>query len=391
MLYFWEGLNEEKGGSMKVLHTADWHIGKKLHGYDLLSDQAYILDQILKIAKTEAVDAIIIAGDLYDRSVPSEDSVRLLNQTIAQWNLTEGFPLLAISGNHDSATRLATGAPWFNQADFHLHTRLQEAFTPVVMGNVQFYLLPYFEPVDARIYFEDPQLRTIQAAMPRVIEEMKASFDPAMKQILVSHFFVAGSSKTDSETKIEVGGLDGINGRLLTDFDYVGLGHLHGKDALKLENARYSGSPLKYSLSEKDQAKGVWIVDTETSAFTFHEVTPLHEIQELHASFEELLDPAFYGSIERENYLSILLEDRSVIPNLMNQLRQVYPRIIQVQRRNGYEAAVENRLQAESLKEKSPIDLTEEFFTDVSQTELSPQQKQWIENGLQALIKGGVN
>ncbi|WP_379946618.1 exonuclease SbcCD subunit D [Enterococcus devriesei] len=376
---------------MKVLHTADWHIGKKLHGYDLLSDQAYILDQILKIAKTEAVDAIIIAGDLYDRSVPSEDSVRLLNQTIAKWNLTEGFPLLAISGNHDSATRLATGAPWFDQADFHLHTRLQEAFTPVVMGDVQFYLLPYFEPVDARIYFEDSELRTIQAAMPKVIEEMKASFDPTMIQILVSHFFVAGSSKTDSETKIEVGGLDGINGRLLTDFNYVALGHLHGKDALKLENARYSGSPLKYSLSEKDQTKGVWIVDTQTSTFTFHELTPLHEIQELHASFEELLDPAYYERVEREDYLSILLEDRAVIPNLMNQLRQVYPRIIQVQRLNGYETAVENRLKAESLKEKSPVTLTEEFFTEVSQTELSPQQKQWIEEGLQALIKGGIN
>ena len=213
---------------MKVLHTADWHIGKKLHGYDLLPDQAYILDQILKIAKEEAVEAIVIAGDLYDRSVPSEASVRLLNQTIADWNLTQQFPLLAISGNHDSATRLATGSPWFNQAQFHLHTRLEEAFTSVEMGNSQFYLLPYFEPVDARIYFEDSELRTIQQAMPKVIEKMQESFDRDKKHILVSHFFVAGSSKTDSETKIEVGGLDGINGKLLECFDYVALGHLHG-------------------------------------------------------------------------------------------------------------------------------------------------------------------
>ena len=169
---------------MKVLHTADWHIGKKLHGYDLLPDQAYILDQILKIAKEEAVDAIVIAGDLYDRSVPSEDSVRLLNQTIADWNLTEHFPLLAISGNHDSAARLATGAPWFNQANFHLHTRLEEAFTPVEMGNTQFYLLPYFEPVDARIYFEDSDLRTVQAAMPKVIEKMQFSQERMIPTIL---------------------------------------------------------------------------------------------------------------------------------------------------------------------------------------------------------------
>ena len=377
---------------MKVLHTADWHIGKKLHGYDLLPDQAYILDQIKKIAKDEAVDAIVIAGDLYDRSVPSEDSVRLLNQTIADWNLTEQFPLLAISGNHDSATRLATGAPWFNQAHFHLHTRLQEAFTPIEMKDTQFFLLPYFEPVDARIYFEDPDLRTIQAAMPRVIAKIQESFDSKKKHVLVSHFFVAGSSKTDSETKIEVGGLDGINGTLLQDFDYVALGHLHGKDALKMENARYSGSPLKYSLSEKDQTKGVWIVETETGEFSFRELSPLHEIQELQTSFEKLLTPAFYSTINREDYLSILLEDRAVIPNLMNQLRQVYPRIIQVERANGFETAVETRLKTENIKEKSPISLTEDFFTEVSQNELTPQQKSWIEEGLHTILKkGGEN
>lgn len=377
---------------MKVLHTADWHIGKKLHGYDLLPDQAYILDQIKKIAKDEAVDAIVIAGDLYDRSVPSEDSVRLLNQTIADWNLTEQFPLLAISGNHDSATRLATGAPWFNQANFHLHTRLQEAFTPIEMKDTQFFLLPYFEPVDARIYFEDPDLRTIQAAMPKVIAKIQESFDPKKKHVLVSHFFVAGSSKTDSETKIEVGGLDGINGNLLQDFDYVALGHLHGKDALKMENARYSGSPLKYSLSEKDQTKGVWIVETATGEFSFRELSPLHEIQELQTSFEKLLTPAFYSTINREDYLSILLEDRAVIPNLMNQLRQVYPRIIQVERANGFETAVETRLKTENIKEKSPISLTEDFFTEVSQNELTPQQKSWIEEGLHTILKkGGEN
>lgn len=374
---------------MKILHTADWHIGKKLHGYDLLSDQAYILDQIKKIAQEEAVDAIVIAGDLYDRSVPSEDSVRLLNQTIAEWNLTEQFPLLAISGNHDSATRLATGAPWFNQANFHLHTRLQEGLLPIEIGNTQFYLLPYFEPVDARIYFEDSSIRTIQEAMPKVMQVIIKSFDPSKKQILVSHFFVAGSSKTDSETKIEVGGLDGINGQLLSDFDYVALGHLHGKDALKMPNARYSGSPLKYSLSEKDQTKGVWILDTETLAFSFRELSPLYEIKELQADFATLLDPAFYSTINREDYLSILLEDRAVIPNLMNQLRQVYPRIIQVERANGFENESQTRLKVKNIKEKSPIELTKDFFTEVSQNDLTTQQKSWIEEGLHTVLKKG--
>lgn len=377
---------------MKILHTADWHIGKKLHGYDLLSDQAYIIDQIKKIAREEKIDVIIIAGDLYDRSVPSEDSVRLLNQTIADWNLTEEYPLLAISGNHDSATRLATGAPWFNQSNFYLHTQLRESFRPIEIENTQFYLLPYFEPVDARIYFEDPEIRTIQDAMPKVIRKIKESFDSEKKHILISHFFVAGSTKTDSETKIEVGGLDGINGRLLEDFDYVALGHLHGKDALKMPNARYSGSPLKYSLSEKDQLKGVWIIDTEEFGFSFRELSPLHEIQEVQAHFSTLLDPEFYTKIDREDYLSIVLKDRAVIPNLMNQLRQVYPRILQVERANGFEASIETRLKVESIKELSPIKLTETFFTEVSQSTPTTQQKKWIEEGIHKVLKkGGEN
>ncbi len=219
----------------------------------LLEDQAYIIKQLLMIAKTEKVDAIVVAGDLYDRSVPSEEGVRLLNQTSADINLTAGIPLLVISGNHDSATRLATGAPWFAQSNFHLHTRLDQAFEPIIMGNTAFFLLPYFEPVDARIYFEDSSIRSIHDAMPIVIEKMKEKFDPKYNQVLVSHFFVSGSSRTDSETKVEVGGLDGINGLLLEDFSYVALGHLHNKNALNYQMLATVVTIKVFSLRERTE------------------------------------------------------------------------------------------------------------------------------------------
>ncbi|MBO1308346.1 exonuclease SbcCD subunit D [Enterococcus sp. 669A] len=373
---------------MRFLHTADWHIGKKLHGYDLLEDQAFILKQILTVAKAEKVDAIVIAGDLYDRSVPSEDGVRLLNQTIAAMNLTEGIPLLAISGNHDSATRLATGAPWFAHSNFHLHTRLDQAFTPVIMQDTAFFLLPYFEPVDARIYFDNPDIRTIHDAMPLVIDKMKENFDSQLKQVLISHFFVSGSSRSDSETKVEVGGLDGINGSLLEDFDYVALGHLHNKNALNLANARYSGSPLKYSLSEKEQKKGVWIVETEEKLnLQFIELTPLRELQELQGTFAHFLDPEIYQQLNRENYYSLLLEDRSIIPNMMNQLRKVYPRVLQVERLYGRENS--QQLSVKKLKEQTPIELTEEFFTTIVQSAPTSRQQKWIEQTLHQLMKKG--
>ncbi len=373
---------------MRFLHTADWHIGKKLHGYDLLEDQAFILKQILTVAKAEKVDAIVIAGDLYDRSVPSEDGVRLLNQTIADMNLTEEIPLLAISGNHDSATRLSTGAPWFAHSNFHLHTRLDQAFNPVIMQDTAFFLLPYFEPVDARIYFDNPDIRTIHDAMPLVIDKMKENFDPQLKQVLVSHFFVSGSSRSDSETKVEVGGLDGINGSLLKDFDYVALGHLHNKNALNLVNARYSGSPLKYSLSEKEQKKGVWIVETENQLnLQFIELTPLRELQELQGTFAHFLDPAVYQELNRENYYSLLLEDRSIIPNMMNQLRKVYPRVLQVERLYGRENS--QQIAVKKLKEQTPIELTEEFFTTIVQSAPTSRQQKWIEQTLHQLMKKG--
>nr|WP_242704271.1 exonuclease SbcCD subunit D [Enterococcus sp. 665A] len=373
---------------VRFLHTADWHIGKKLHGYDLLEDQAYILEQILTIAKTEKVDAIVIAGDLYDRSVPSEEGVRLLNQTIAAMNLTAEIPLLAISGNHDSATRLATGAPWFAQSNFHLHTRLDQAFKPVVMENTAFFLLPYFEPVDARIYFENSSIRSIQEAMPLVIKKMKEQFDPKYQHVLVSHFFVSGSSRTDSETKVEVGGLDGINGSLLEDFDYVALGHLHNRNALNLPNARYSGSPLKYSLSEKNQKKGVWLVETTGQLnLQFIELEPLREMQELQGTFAHFLNPETYQQLNRERYFSFLLEDRSIIPNMMNQLRKVYPRVLQVERLYGRENS--QQLAVKKLKEQTPIELTEEFFTTIVQSKPTKRQQKWIEQSFHQLIKKG--
>ncbi|MGM0215506.1 exonuclease SbcCD subunit D [Enterococcus sp. AZ109] len=373
---------------MKFLHTADWHIGKKLHGYDLLEDQAFILEQILTIARAEKVDAIVIAGDLYDRSVPSEDGVRLLNQTIAAMNLTEKIPLLAISGNHDSPTRLSTGAQWFAQSNFYLHTRLDQAFEPVIIQDTAFFLLPYFEPVDARIYFEDPTIRTIHEAMPLVVEKMKEQFEDQYKQVLVSHFFVSGSSRTDSETKVEVGGLDGINGSLLEVFDYVALGHLHNKNALNLSNARYSGSPLKYSLSEKDQKKGVWIVETNDQLILqFKELTPLRELKELQGEFSHFLDPSFYQKLNRDNYYSIKLEDRTIIPNMMNQLRKVYPYVLQVERLYGRENY--QQLSVKKLKEQTPIELTEDFFTTIVQKTPTTRQHKWIEQTFYQLIKKG--
>lgn len=368
---------------MRFLHTADWHIGKKLHGYDLLADQRDSIDKIIHLAQEEAVDAIVIAGDLYDRSVPSVEAVELLNQKLIEINLEKKIPVLAISGNHDSSGRLATGAPWFKQTNFYLHTQLSEALHPIEMTDTQFFLLPYFEPIAARLYFDDERLTTIQAAMKRVITEMETLFDTTKKQVLVTHFFIAGGLRTDSETPIEVGGLNSVPYELLEKFDYVALGHLHSKNALTKGNVRYSGSPLKFSLSEINDEKGVWIIDTDELIPAFHALPPLRDIQSIEASFDELLQPAFYQRLNREQFWQISLTDRAVIPNMMNQLREVYPYILSVERLNGRETS---QPFFERQREQNPQQVITTFFEEITGEILTEKQSKWLSEGLQTAL-----
>ncbi|MEG0293043.1 exonuclease SbcCD subunit D [Enterococcus sp.] len=365
---------------MRFLHTADWHIGKKLHGYDLLENQKAAMEEILAIAKKEAVDAIIIAGDLYDRSVPGIESIELLNKQFIQMNLEAELPILAVSGNHDSATRLATGGPWYKQRNFHLHTTLEEALVPVEFPEVQFFLLPYFEPIAARLYFEDDSLKTIGQAVARVVEAMASAFDPNKKQVLVSHFFVAGSLRTDSETSVEVGGLDAVPVDVFAAFDYVALGHLHSKNAIKEGKVLYSGSLLKYSLSEINDEKGVWLIDSQTMEPAFQALTPLQDIQHYQASFAELTDPTVYQTLDRQAFWHFEITDRAIIPNMMNQLREIYPFVLTVERTNGHDVVVQTT-KKRSKKVAPPVVLAN-FFNEVTGEELTDQQREWLETGL---------
>lgn len=370
---------------MRFLHTADWHIGKKLHGFDLMAEQQDAYEQIRQIALDEQVDAVVIAGDLYDRSVPNEKSVTQLDAMLQDLNLTHQLPVLAISGNHDSAPRLRTGSPWFTATHFYLYTKLSQAFTPVTLGDTQFFLLPYFEPFEARRYFDDPEITTVQAAMVKIVAAMKATFDPAKKHVLVAHFFAAGSSHVDSETQVMVGGLNAIPVSDLADFDYVALGHLHGKDALHAERVRYSGSPLKFSVSEADQQKGVWIVDTDPFTLTFKPLTPLHDVRVLKGAFDELTAPEFYRQQQVDDYLAIQLTDQRVIPNVMQALREIYPNVIELSRADGPVKLAEELTPVDP--HLNPSELFDQFFEETTGSALTEQQRKWAQTALTAANK----
>lgn len=373
---------------MRFLHTADWHIGKKLHGYDLLTEQRDAYEQIKAIALAEKVDAVVIAGDLYDRALPSEDAVSALDAMLVDLNRHQHLPLLAISGNHDSAVRLGQGREWFASTDFYLKTRLAEGLKPVVMDNTQFFLLPYFEPFAVRQYFQDDSIKTVAAGMERLVAAMQQQFDPAMKHVLVAHFFAAGSQHSDSETLVQVGGLNAVPVDLLAPFDYVALGHLHRKEALQNEPViKYSGSPLKFSTSEAEDTKGVWIVDTDQTPVSvmFKPLKPLNDLVVLTDSFDHLMDPEVSYPVTADDFIAVALTDTTPIANVMQRLKTRFPKIIELQRVNQLDVTPDT-LNIEEVQ-RDPLTLLTDFFETVTNHALTDQQQTWAKTTLQQAMK----
>lgn len=368
---------------MRFLHTADWHIGKNLAGYSLLNDQEATFRQIEKIAKTYQVDAVVIAGDLYDRSIPNETTIKELNHQLSQLNLKDNFPILAISGNHDSATRLGVGSKWFKNHDFYLNTDFSLAFNPVIIKDTQFFLLPFFGLQQVRNHFADDSIKDINMAMKRIVKEMKANFKEGYAHVLVAHFFAAGSHRTaESETMIEVGGLSAVDTSLLNNFDYVALGHLHNKNALQgEERIKYSGSPMKFSVSEASMDKGVWIVDTNPFDIQWVSLTSVHDIHVLEDSMENLTNPQYAAQYSQDDFFDIRLTDRNVIPNAMSRLREYYPKILRLSRKYGF-TNVSNKVDVVKTK-KAPEKILTDFYEEVTNNPLDKDQKKWVRETLE--------
>lgn len=383
---------------MKFIHTADWHIGKKIHGFQLLKEQREVFEQMLEVALREEVDAIVVAGDLYDRAVPPNEAVALLNQLFVELNIENRFPILAISGNHDSPTRLETGGPWYQTLNFHLHTKISQSLKPIVIGNTQFFLLPYFEPIDARLYFKDETLVTHELAAKRVVEEMEKQFNSEYNQVLVAHLFVAGSLRTESETEVMVGGLDQVSASIFNAFDYVALGHLHDPNATRHAKLQYSGTLLKFSISEANQQKGFKLIElSDEGELTnqFFPVSPEKELRVLEGFFADLIEPTYYEAQKRDDFIYVQLKDTKMIPDAMNRLREIYPNVLGMERldRSGLMATM-NLTTREKLKTKDPSELFKDYYEEVMGEALSSKQETLLNELLQNLDvtnKGGRN
>ena len=367
---------------VKFLHTADWHIGRKLQGKDLLEDQQYVMnDLISKIDETKP-DFLIIAGDLYDRSVPSKEATTLLQELLVKINIECNIPIFAISGNHDSRERLAIGEAWFSKHKFYLHTRLNQAFDKITIEDTDIYLLPYFEPFEAREYFEDATLTTHNSATKRVIDEIYKNIDMSKTNILVAHTFVSGGLETDSEREISVGTVENVAVEIFGKFDYVALGHLHNPNAIKEERIKYSGSPMAYSFSEATQTKGMRLVELTKEIFT-EEFISLEQKRKLHnisTTYEEVFTKVFQQNFDCKNdYFSMELSGMEGVTDPLPRIKEYYPNTLILKQKRNNNSDSEIKFDKEMLT-KSPLELIEGFYNEQTGSELTVGQKRVLVN-----------
>lgn len=377
---------------MRFLHTGDWHIGKKLGDFSLKEEQWDVFKKIEKIAFEEQVDAIVIAGDIYDRSLASEESVALFNKMLEKLNIKDKFPLLIISGNHDSATRLSIGGKWMKESGVFIATELDEAFEPVNIGDTQFFLLPFFQPYQARNYFDNPEIRETRDAIPLIVDQMKKKFLPDRHHVLVAHFFASGNKKSAAQTDEKVGGIDMVPLDMLADFDYVALGHIHNPRALKNQHICYSGTPLKFSASEAGQQKGVRIIDLDPFSNRFLPLKSLNEVRVLKGDFSQVISPDSYQEINRQkDYVAVELTDTKPVYDAFNRLEDIYPRLFSLERvgtsmkRANSPAAL--AAQASQPRRQDPMDILADFYEKETGRKLDSAQSDWAKSILNQVKK----
>lgn len=378
---------------MKLIHTADWHLGKLVHGIYMTEDQRKVLNQFITLVEEEKPDAVIIAGDLYDRSVPPTEAVELLDDVLYRINVELKTPIVAISGNHDSAERLSFGSSWYRNSQFYLSGKLTNDFRPVHINGVNFYLIPYAEPGMVRQLLGDDSIGSHQDAMKALIGEMEKTMNVREPNVLVGHAFVLGGQSSDSERTLSVGGSGCVSADVFAPFSYTALGHLHSPDAIRHNTVKYSGSLLKYSFSEVQQQKSVSIVeikDNGTFEHRYRSLTPEFDMREIQGHIEELLDPSFYEKQKCDDYLKVTLLDDGALIDPISKLRQVYPNVLHLERKRTL-ADLKTKQSVSITKEerKSELALFEQFYQEMTTSEFTAEKRDVMSSVIETVLKEG--
>ena len=376
---------------MKFIHTADWHLGKLVHGLYMTEDQRFMLKQFMELVEKEKPDAVIIAGDLYDRSIPPTDAVNLLDEVLYFINVELNTPILAISGNHDSAERLSFGSSWYQKNRFYLNGKIENSFTPISFSGVNFYLVPYCEPVVVRKLLADDTILNHHDAMKAIIGKIESNLNINEPNVFIGHSFVLGGKTTDSERILSVGGSGCVGAELFAPFTYTALGHLHSPDAIHHPTVKYSGSLMKYSFSEAKQKKSVSIIEIdEKGNFTqsYQTLMPKRDMREMEGYLEELLDVSYYQQQKVDDYLKITLLDEGAILDPIQKLRQVYPNVLHLERKiENKDRKEKSILQVQKEVQKNELELFASFYEEMTTADFTQEKQEWMTTVINQVLK----
>lgn len=367
---------------MKIIHLADLHIGKRVNEFSMIDDQKYILNQILEIIDKEKPDAVIIAGDVYDKQVPSIEAVELLDSFISDISKRKTTTFI-ISGNHDSAERLAFGSSLMAMGKIYISPVYNGKISKYTLKNdfvsANFYLLPFVKPSHVKRFFPDKKIESYTDAIRVVVDNLK--LDTSEINILIAHQFVTGASRTESE-EISVGGLDNVDASVFEDFDYVALGHIHRPQKIGTERIRYCGTPLKYSFSEVNDTKSVSIIEINSKEdFNLRTIPliPKRDMRKIRGSYEELITKTSYENTNTDDYIHVTLTDEFNVVDAIQKLRVIYKNIMKLEYDNmRTRESRKINLDDMVIENKNPLEIFSEFYKLQNNKEMDDEQKEII-------------
>ncbi len=375
---------------MKFAHLSDLHLGKYVNGFSMLEEQDYILKQIRKHLSEEAVEYVLIAGDIYDVFIPSSEAMHLFDEFLT-WLSKNSIKAYIISGNHDSAERLSYAQALLKNSGIHIAPPFAGKITSFSIedeyGELEIYLLPFLKPVLARHFWPEEKIESYHDAVRLAVEKM--AIDEKKRNILLSHQFVTGAISGGSENVI-VGGLDNIGAEIFSAFDYVALGHIHRpQKILGKENIRYCGTPLQYSFSEVNDEKGLLIVDLKEKGNLEVKklpLLPLHKMREVKGTYEMFMRQENYKQQGYDDYLSIVLEDEVEILNALDKLREVYPNIMKLRYQNQNERD-EKIEKWQDLQKLNPLQMVQDFYQMRNERALGKEQARFLQQVVQRIFE----
>jgi exonuclease SbcD len=368
---------------MKFVHLSDLHLGKRVNGYSMIEDQKYILLKILNVIDEQKAEAVVIAGDVYDKPIPPTEAVQLFDDFL--FRLVErNLQILVISGNHDSPERIAFGSRFMDKSGVHM-SQVYNGKNDLVelkdkYGKVNFYMLPFVKPSNVRRFFEDEEINTYTDAVRVAVSHMNVN--KKARNVIITHQFVTGAQRSESET-IAVGGTDNVDSYVFDDFDYVALGHIHGPQNVGKNTVRYCGTPLKYSFSEISHKKSVTVVEMKEKGnvkVSTVELTPKLDMREIKSTYEELTFKKNYENTNTEDYLHIILTDEEDVADAVAKLRCVYPNLMKLDYDNTRTRNSLALTQAEETEKKTDTELLSEFFEKQNGKPLSDEQLEYAAN-----------